>query len=592
MQFEARTARPPSGRFLSLFTLLATLVLLGVATRPFASPPSYGPDSQRHPDVPRGEVSQYEWRSSVFPDTVRRYWVYVPAQYDGSSPAALMVFQDGHAYVSEEGQFKVPVVFDNLIHQGHMPVTIGLFVSPGHLKVELPATPGWRPRAENRSLEYDSLSDQYARFLLEEMLPELAKQYALRDAPEARAICGISSGGICAWTAAWERPDAFGKVLSHVGSFTNIRGGHVYPALIRKSSRRPIRAFLQGGAADLDNAHGSWPLANQQMAAALRFRDYDYRFEFGNGGHNGEHGGAILPDSLRWLWRDTLPFPQRSSRVVFLGDSNTHRGHYIARIDAHYRAAGRSIETLNLGLPSETACGLSEPEHPFPRPDVHERLDRALEKTDPDIVVACYGMNDGIYYPFSDDRFEQYQNGIERLIAKVNGAGARLVLLTPPPFDPLPMGKSGKLLPAGEEKYAWFSIYDDYDQVMKRYAEWVIGVRGRVEIVVDTRTPLAEFLARKRQEDPDFVMSGDGVHFNEIGHEVLADAILKAWGETPIAVPSKIAELAAERTTILRDAWLSHVGHERPGVKPGKPIAEAQARALELEQEMARLARE
>lgn len=221
-----------------------------------------------------------------------------------------MVFQDGHAYVDEQGQFRAPIVLDNLIHRGEMPVTIAIFIDPGHKKETLPEKPGWRPQPENRSFEYDTLSDQYARFLLEEILPEVGKHYRLTDDPDQRAICGISSGGICAWTVAWERPDAFRKVLSHVGSFTNIRGGHVYPALIRKTPRKPIRVFLQGGSGDLDNEHGNWPLANQQMAAALKFAGYDYKFVFGEGGHNGIHGGAILPDSLRWLWRNEEPAAQ------------------------------------------------------------------------------------------------------------------------------------------------------------------------------------------------------------------------------------------------------------------------------------------
>lgn len=257
----------------------------------------------RHENVPRGEVTEHVWKSEVFPGTIRRYWVYVPAQYDAAAPAAVMVFQDGHAYVNEEGQFRVPVVLDNLIHAGELPVIVGIFIDPGHLSDKLPDEPGWQPTPENRSFEYDTLSDQYARFLLDEMLPEVGKQYPLTDDPERRAICGISSGGICAWTVAWERPDAFRKVLSHVGSFVNIRGGHVYPALVRKTERKPIRVFLQDGSGDLDNEHGNWPLANQEMAAALKFANYDYRFEYGEGAHNGIHGGAILPESLRWLWR-------------------------------------------------------------------------------------------------------------------------------------------------------------------------------------------------------------------------------------------------------------------------------------------------
>jgi enterochelin esterase family protein len=223
----------------------------------------------------------------------------VPAQYDGSKPAAVMVFQDGAAYVAEDGQFRTTIVFDNLIHQGTMPVTIGIFINPGVVPSD---KEGEKPRS-NRSFEYDTLSDQYVRFLTDEILPEVAKTYQLTEQASQRAIGGISSGGICAFTAAWQRPDVFSKVLSHVGSFTNIRGGDVYPGMIRKTENKPIRVFLQDGSGDLDNIHGSWPIMNQSMAAALKFKGYDYRFEFGDGGHNGKHGGAILPESLRWLWR-------------------------------------------------------------------------------------------------------------------------------------------------------------------------------------------------------------------------------------------------------------------------------------------------
>jgi enterochelin esterase-like enzyme len=258
-------------------------------------------DSERQEGVGHGKVTMHHWsKSQVFAETDRDYWVYVPEQYKSEQPACVMVFQDGGAYVNEGGDFRVPIVFDNLIHKGEMPVTIGIFINPGKVR---PAKPDDKP-VDNRSFEYDTLSDQYARFLIEEILPEVGKSYTLTSDPDGRAICGISSGGICAWTVAWERPDAFRKVLSHVGSFTNIRGGHVYPSLIRKTERKPIRAFLQAGSGDLDNAHGNWPLANQEMAAALKFAGYDYRFEYGDGAHNGKHGGAILPDSLRWLWRD------------------------------------------------------------------------------------------------------------------------------------------------------------------------------------------------------------------------------------------------------------------------------------------------
>ena len=265
----------------------------------------HGPDSMRQDGVPRGEVTTHLWKASkVFPGTIRRYYIYVPAQYDAANPAALMVFQDGHTYLKEDGDFRVPVVFDNLIQKGEMPVTIGVFIDPGHKKDHLPMESGWRPRPENRSFEYDTLSADYAQFLLTEILPAVRRRYNITDDPEGRAICGISSGGICAFTVAWERPNEFRKVLSHVGSFTNIRGGHAYPSLIRRrEDKPPIRVFLQDGSNDLDNRYGNWPLGNKQMFASLEFKDYDAKFVYGEGAHNGNHGGAILPESLRWLWR-------------------------------------------------------------------------------------------------------------------------------------------------------------------------------------------------------------------------------------------------------------------------------------------------
>lgn len=294
----------PVGRVAWLMLLVGVLLLPSLAQ--CADDYKLGPDSKPQEGVPRGTVTKYSWTSpKVYPGTVRDYWVYVPQQYKESEPACLMVFQDGASYadVGPKAQAAVPVVFDNLIHRKEMPVTIGVFINPGKIPA---AMPGQTDR-NNRSFEYDTLDDRYVRFLLDEILPEVEKTHKLTHDPRGRAICGASSGGICAFTAAWERPDAFGKVLSHVGSFTNIRGGHVYPALIRKTEKRPIRVFLQDGSNDLDNAHGSWPLANQEMAAALKFASYDYKFDYGTGAHSLKHGGAIMPDSLRWLWRDMAP---------------------------------------------------------------------------------------------------------------------------------------------------------------------------------------------------------------------------------------------------------------------------------------------
>jgi enterochelin esterase family protein len=254
-------------------------------------------EAREHPGVPKGTVKQMPaWDSKIFAGTKRDWWVYVPAQYRPETPAAVMVFQDGSG-----PKDYVPTIFDNLIARGDMPVTVGVFVQPGTF------TDG---RA-NRSFEYDTLSDQYVRFLLEEILPEVEKTTRLRHDGAARAISGLSSGGIAAFTAAWERPAEFSKVLSWVGSFTNIAsgrsgrdGGHNYEAMVRKTPKKPIRVFLQDGANDLDNNNGNWPLANQTLAKSLAFAGYDYRFEYGQGFHSTGHGRAILPDSLRWLWRD------------------------------------------------------------------------------------------------------------------------------------------------------------------------------------------------------------------------------------------------------------------------------------------------
>lgn len=258
------------------------------------------------PGVPQGKITSGVFQESqLFPGTRRDYSVYVPAQYQADQPAALMVFMDGASYANADGPFRVPIVFDNLIHQKVMPVTIGVFVNPG----TIPATrPGAADRS-NRSFEYDSLGDRYARFLVEEFLPVALKGLQVSSDPQRRAVCGISSGGICAFTAAWERPDQFGKVLSHIGSFTNIRGGWAYPGLVRKTKGKPkpIKVYLQEGREDLDNLFGNWPLANQDLAAALQFAGYEHQLVMTDGGHSGARGGEVLPDALRWLWSDQRP---------------------------------------------------------------------------------------------------------------------------------------------------------------------------------------------------------------------------------------------------------------------------------------------
>lgn len=285
------------------------------------------------------------------------------------------------------------------------------------------------------------------------------------------------------------------------------------------------------------------------------------------------------------------PLVKPTDRVLFLGDSITHAGHYVSLVEAAFRQAhpGTVPDLINLGLPSETCSGLSEPDHPWPRPDVHERLDRAMAKVKPDVVFACYGMNDGIYYPLSEDRFAAYRRGVDRLIEKVKATGAKLILMTPPAFDPLPLKRKGSLRPAGAEKYAYFAIYEDYDSVLKQYAKWVMDQRQRVDLAIDLHTPVLEYVARRRQTDPNFTMSPDGVHVNDEGHRVLAAAILKALGYESTAPNKLLLDLVEARQKLRHDAWLAHVGHKRPGVKAGLPVEQAEAKAAELDRQIAEL---
>ncbi len=288
---------------------------------------------------------------------------------------------------------------------------------------------------------------------------------------------------------------------------------------------------------------------------------------------------------------DEPAFPLKADRVVFLGDSITHAGGYIAFLEAELVARGlkHRPELINLGLPSETCSGLSEPIHPFPRPDVHERLDRALEKTKPDVVVVCYGMNDGIYYPFSEERFARFRQGIETLEKKIHAAGARVVLLTPTVFDPPPSRPRTSLKPAGASEYSWKEPYRDYDRdVLARYAKWILSRRDKVEMVIDLRGPIRRFLEERRREDPAFEIAADGVHINAAGHRIVARTIANAWGLRGdlSATPAQVA-LAQKKQAVLHSAWLSHVGHKRPGMSAGLPLAEAQARAAKLDASLA-----
>ena len=251
--------------------------------------------------APKGEVTKHTFeKSKIFPGTTREFWVYVPKQYDPAKPACLYVNQDGV-------QYNAPAVFDELIHKKEMPVTIGVFVMHGRVK----ATSDQALDRFNRSYEYDGLGDSYARFLLEELLPEVEKlttpdgrAIKLSKDGNDRAIGGASSGAICAFTAAWERPDSFQRVFSAIGTYVGLRGGHNYSTLIRKYEPKPIRIFLEDGSKDLNIYGGDWWMANLAMERSLVFAGYEVEHNWGEGGHSGQHATEIFPDVMRWLWKD------------------------------------------------------------------------------------------------------------------------------------------------------------------------------------------------------------------------------------------------------------------------------------------------
>jgi len=299
-----------------LFSVLISCMLVN------AQPPeNYPVDSASilQPGVPRGELLKFSFsQSRIFPGTWRECWVYVPAQYDPGKPACVYVNQDGI-------QWKAPTVFDNLIYRSEMPVTIGVFVTPGKVLADsgIDAVDRY-----NRSFEYDGLGDAYCRFIVNEILPEVEKQKTsdgreihLSKSGNDRAIGGSSSGAICAFTAAWEHPEEFSRVFSAIGTYTGLRGGDRYPILIRKYEPRPIRVFLQDGSNDLNIYAGDWWKANEMMERSLTFAGYEVNHAWGEGGHNGNHGSAIFPEAMRWIWKDwPKPVTRGHSKNDFLSN--------------------------------------------------------------------------------------------------------------------------------------------------------------------------------------------------------------------------------------------------------------------------------
>jgi len=287
--------------------------------------PAFGPSSYQQPGVPSGTLSpKIVHTSKIYDGMKSEYWIYVPAQYDPRTPAALMVFQDGEGYLDREGRNPALNVIDNLIAQKKIPVMICVFINPGNIE-GAPGTPTfnfvkaysekWQRSLKDsmRSTQYDTVSDRYPRFLRDEVLAEVEAKYNIRKDAYSRSITGLSSGAICAFNVAWQMPDQFSRVISWIGSFTGIQwkedpavadGGQDYPEKILREPHRNLRVWLQDGSEDVEAMYGSWPLANLRMANALKFKGYDFHFSFGKGTHNPGQGAAEFPEEMIWLWRD------------------------------------------------------------------------------------------------------------------------------------------------------------------------------------------------------------------------------------------------------------------------------------------------
>ena len=271
----------------------------------------YHPCPEAYPDgnIATGQVTEFtDWSGTdIYPQTIRDIAVYLPAQRVDGQPLRVLICNDGMGYLARKGPVNVSAVLNSLHHRDEIEPTAAVFVNPGRPPGAAPfgATPGYDAAANQRRVEYDTLSPAYGIFLQQELLPWVAAelQVTFSDNPADRTVCGISSGGICAFSAAWFAPEHFARVISHCGSYTNIRGGHNFPYLIRTTPRKDLRIFLQSGENDAQTLFGDWPTANQAMAKALSYAGYDFSFEFGVGGHTLAHGGALFADTLRWLWR-------------------------------------------------------------------------------------------------------------------------------------------------------------------------------------------------------------------------------------------------------------------------------------------------
>jgi lysophospholipase L1-like esterase len=286
-----------------------------------------------------------------------------------------------------------------------------------------------------------------------------------------------------------------------------------------------------------------------------------------------------------------------NKRLMILGDSITNGGTYVSHIEYYLQKnnPGKKYDIISIGLSSETASGLSENDHPFPRPCIHERLGRALDKIKPEIVAACYGMNDGIYHPQDPERMKAFQDGIHKLIKACRDRGVKLVILnTPPPFDPRPVEK--KLYKDGATDYSYKHPYYKYAGVLEDYSKWIMGLKMEGVSAIDFNTPLTDYLREKRKTDPAFKFSGDGIHPSAMGHLMMARTFLKGIGAgiTFDALDAEFKKLGSDpffklvdrRRRLRSRGWLEYVGYTRGKTVKKDSVVEAEAQAAELQKQI------
>jgi len=420
---------------------------LAVAAAGQGRDPLPGPDSRPQPGVPQGEVLKFSFEGSrIFPGTYRDYWVYVPAQYRPDRPACLYVNQDGV-------QWQAPTVFDNLIHKGEMPVTIGVFVMHGRVRA---ADGNAALDRFNRSLEYDGLGDRYARFLAEELLPDVEKRRAsdgralrLSKNPADRAIGGSSSGAVCAFTAAWNRPDLFSRVFSAIGTYVGLRGADGYPTWVRKYEPKPLRVFLQDGSGDLNIYAGDWWIANQMLERALTFAGYEVAHVWGEGGHNGNHGTAVFPDAMRFLWKGWPDAPKAGkSGNTMLNDLLRPGGGWEpvtqarllwglcadARGEVHYKA-GTGGQPHRIGADGAPAAAAGDP------------TAGGEQAFGPDGRLYGCGRNGGLFAGAPGGAGRRLARDLRAAAVTVSAAGR--VYLAEPPTERVPQGRLWMVPPDG-----------------------------------------------------------------------------------------------------------------------------------------------